>query len=306
MEFSLMTEPQLGGAYTDLVEAARWAQDKGMASFARSDHYYWSGDPRATTDAMVSLGGLARETGSIRLCVLVTPITFRHPAVIAKSAATVDEMSGGRLDLGVGTGWMDLEHEAFGLPFPDWPERFERLTEALGYLRAAFTGERFEGNHYHLDAEALPRPSGLRLIVGGTGKHKTPTLAGEFADEYNHFATDPDEIRPKLDVVRSSAEKNGRDPDEILCSMMGPVVIGSDEAEYHELLKRRASERNTDASDIEERLRSAGVPHGPADKVAETFHRLESIGIGRYYLQWVDLSDMDGLDRTWSTLRDAL
>ena len=132
-----MTEPQLGGSYQDLLDTARWAEDHGLAAFARSDHYYWSGEPTDANDAFTTFGGIARETSRIGLVVLVSPLTFRHPAVIAKAAASLDEMSDGRFDLGIGTGWMELEHEVFGLPFPDWSERFARLEEALPYVQAA-------------------------------------------------------------------------------------------------------------------------------------------------------------------------
>ena len=190
MDFSLMTEPHLGGTYKQQLEAARWAESEALTSFARCDHYLSGADPTpAATDAFAVLAGLARETSDIRLCVLVTPITFRHPAVIVKNATTIDEMSGGRLDLGIGTGWMELEHEAFGIPFPDWGERFDRLEEALDYVDAAFGPDPavFEGDHYSLYADVQPKPTGIRTIVGGSGKRRTPTLAGHRADEYNFF-----------------------------------------------------------------------------------------------------------------------
>src|SRR5690606_28534980 len=161
MELSTMTEPQLGGTYDQILAFARWSEANGMASFARSDHYYTTRQPTPeATDAFATLAGLARDTVHIRLGVMVAPITFRHPAVIAKMAATIDEMSGGRLDLGVGTGWMDLEHDAFGIPFPDWSERVARLSDALPYLRAAFAPgpANFDGAHYSLDADVCPRP----------------------------------------------------------------------------------------------------------------------------------------------------
>ncbi|MEX1044295.1 MAG: LLM class flavin-dependent oxidoreductase, partial [Acidimicrobiia bacterium] len=247
MRYSLMTEPQLGGTYDQLLELALWAEAEGMVSFARSDHYYSSREPRPdATDAFATLAGLARETTSIRLCVLVSPISFRHPAVIAKTAATIDQMSGGRLDLGVGTGWMDLEHDVLGLPFPEWPERFERLSEALPYLRAAFEDDHasISGNFYSIDAEVRPRPTGTRLVVGGSGAVKTPTLAGTYADEYNHFPASADELAPKIEVLRRAAEEAGRDPEAIEVTIMGPVITGRDEADFRQRLARAASERD--------------------------------------------------------------
>ena len=138
MKFSIMTEPHLGGTYDQQLEVARWAEAEGLVSFARCDHYLSGDDPTPdATDAFAVLAGLARDTTDIRLCVLVSPVTFRHPAVIAKNAVTIDQMSGGRFDLGVGTGWMELEHVNLGLPFPDWKERWIRFEDALNSLAAA-------------------------------------------------------------------------------------------------------------------------------------------------------------------------
>jgi alkanesulfonate monooxygenase SsuD/methylene tetrahydromethanopterin reductase-like flavin-dependent oxidoreductase (luciferase family) len=305
MRFSLMTEPQLGGTYDQLLDLARWAEDQGMVSFARSDHYYSSREPRPdATDAFATLAGLARDTSSIRLCVLVSPITFRHPAVIAKTAATIDQMSDGRLDLGVGTGWMDLEHDAFGLPFPAWSERFKRLSEALPYLRAAFEHDHasMTGTHYSIDAEVRPRPTGIRIVVGGSGPTRTPTLAGTYADEYNHFLASPEVLAPKINLLRKSALTAGRDPETIEVTVMGPVVTGSDEADFRERLSRAAAERAVDPDALLERLTDAGVPVGPPDRVKATLAALARVGVSRYYLQWIDLDDRQGLVDTVSIL----
>ncbi|MFO7549684.1 MAG: TIGR03560 family F420-dependent LLM class oxidoreductase [Acidimicrobiia bacterium] len=305
MDFALMTEPQLGGTYEDLLAAARWAEQAGMVSFARSDHYYSGRDPRPeATDAFVTLGGLARETERIRLCVLVSPITFRHPAVIAKSAATLDQMSGGRLDLGVGTGWMDLEHEAFGIPFPDWAERFDRLEEALGYLQAAFGPDPagFSGAHYRLEAEVGPKPTGIRIVVGGTGPRRTPALAARYADEYNHFIDTPEVIGPKLDVLRAAAREAGREPDSITVSVMGQVVTGRTEAEYRRVLEQGAVSRGLDPETWAARLRGHGIPVGPAEAVRESLAALAGIGVDLFYLQWLDLAHLDGLAATFEAI----
>jgi F420-dependent oxidoreductase-like protein len=305
MDFALMTEPQLGGTYDELLAAARWAEAAGMVSFARSDHYYSGRDPRPdATDAFVTLGGLARETERIRLCVLVSPITFRHPAVIAKSAATLDQMSGGRLDLGIGTGWMEAEHDAFGIPFPDWAERFDRLEEALGYLQAAFGPDpaRFEGAHFRLEAEVGPKPVGIRIVVGGTGPRRTPELAARHADEYNHFLDAPEVIRPKLDVLRAAAVEAGRDPGSITVSVMGQVVTGRTETEYRQALERGAAARGLEPEAWAERLRGHGIPVGPAAAVREELAALAGIGVDRFYLQWLDLADLGGLSATFEAI----
>jgi alkanesulfonate monooxygenase SsuD/methylene tetrahydromethanopterin reductase-like flavin-dependent oxidoreductase (luciferase family) len=219
-----MTEPHLGGTYDQQLEAARWAESAGLVSYARCDHYLSGRDPSPdATDAFAVLAGLARETSDIRLCVLVTPITFRHPAVIAKNAATIDQMSAGRLDLGVGTGWMELEHAAYGIPFPDWSERWSRFEEALDYLDAAFGEGRaeFEGSHYSLDADVKPKPGGIRLVIGGSGPTRTPRLAGNRADEYNLFICGPDEARAKISVMRDAAADR-----PVEATVMGPAIAG--------------------------------------------------------------------------------
>lgn len=305
MDFALMTEPQIGGTYDEQLAAARWAEQNDLVAFARSDHYYSSRDPKPdATDAFASLAGLARDTSSIRLTVLVTPITFRHPAVIAKSAATIDQMSDGRLDLGVGTGWMDLEHEVFGLPFPEWGERFDRFEESLQYLAAAFGDEPadFTGDYYSLSGDIRPKPANLPIIIGGSGKTRTPRLAGTYADEYNHFIAPAADIAPKIGRVKAAAEAAGRDPNSIVMSVMGPVLVGADEASYREVLARAASERDRTSEEMETRWVEAGIPVGPPDRAQERLAELETAGVTKMYVQHLDLSDLSNLDETFSAL----
>jgi alkanesulfonate monooxygenase SsuD/methylene tetrahydromethanopterin reductase-like flavin-dependent oxidoreductase (luciferase family) len=301
MELSTMTEPQLGGTYAQILAFARWSEANGLASFARSDHYYTTRQPTPeATDAFATLAGLARDTDTIRLGVMVSPVTFRHPAVIAKTAATVDQMSGGRLDLGVGTGWMEAEHAAFGIPFPTWKERFARLEEALDYLAAAFGDDpaTHNGNHYTLDANVGPKPSGIRLMVGGSGATRTPTLAGRHADEYNLFLDTPEEIAPKIKVMRQAAADR-----DVLVSVMGGGIIGRTDAEYRERLARFAASRGKTSEEIETRFTAEGVPMGSPSRVAETLAALEEIGVERWYVQWLDLADLDGYASTIEAIR---
>ncbi len=295
-----MTEPQIGGTYEQLLALARWSEANGLVSFARSDHYYWRGDPAPdATDAFATLAGMARETDTIRLAVLVTPVTFRHPAVIAKNAATIDQMSGGRLDLGVGTGWMEAEHEALGLPFPDWSERYARLEEALGYLGAAFSDHAgYQGDYYRLDADVRPKPEGIRLIVGGSGKQRTPSLAGRHADEYNHFLASAAVIAPKIAVMREAAE--GR---EVTVSVMGAPLVGRTDGEYRERLKRAAARRDLSPEAMEQRLETNGVPFGTPSRAAEAIGALEAAGVDKWYVQWLDPGDLEGFAATIEALR---
>lgn len=303
MQFSLMTEPHLGGTYDQQLAAAQWAETEGLVSFARCDHYLSGRQPTPdATDAFAVLAGIARETSDIRLCVLVTPITFRHPAVIAKNAATIDQMSSGRFDLGVGTGWMDLEHEALGIPFPDWPERWERFEEALDYLDVAFGSGpgTHDGKHYSLDADVKPTPTGLRTIIGGSGKKRTPTLAGTRADEYNFFICPADEAREKIEVMRAAAGDR-----QVEATVMGPALVGASNAAYRERLAKAAATREISPEDLEQRFAGAGIPMGTPDRVAETISALEDAGVQRYYVQWLDLSDQDAMKDTVEIVRGA-
>lgn len=300
MELSCMTEPQLGGTYDDLLALARWSEANGLFSFARSDHYYGGGDPRPdATDAFATLAGLARDTESIRLAILVTPLTFRHPAVIAKNAATIDQMSGGRFDLGVGTGWDNEEHEAFGLPFPDWGERFARLEEAIDYLQAAFRPGRasFDGDYYRLDADVKPKPSGLRLIMGGRGARRTPQLAGRHADEFNSLMDPLYEVADRVKVMKEAA---GDRP--VTATLMGQAVVGRTDAEYRDRLGQEAARRGIAPDDMEQRFRDRGMPVGTPAQAQETLAAFAEVGIERFYIQWLDATDRDGFAATVEAL----
>jgi alkanesulfonate monooxygenase SsuD/methylene tetrahydromethanopterin reductase-like flavin-dependent oxidoreductase (luciferase family) len=296
-----MTEPQIGGTYDQLLRAARFAEDQDLVSFARSDHLAWDRDrsPEAT-DAFATLAGLARETTTIRLCVLVTPITFRHPAIIAKNAATIDQMSGGRFDLGVGTGWNEFEHRALGIPFPDWSERWDRLSETLDYLHAAFgDGEgHVEGSHYSLDLDVSPKPVGLRLIIGGSGPSRTPTLAALHADEYNFFVCPPAEAEAKIRTMRDAAA--GR---KVTATMMGPVTVAGSDGELAERLVAAAGRRQITSEDLISRWEQAGVIFGTQSQVREKIAAFEEAGVERIYLQWLDLADFDGMARMLELVR---
>ncbi len=297
MELGLFVEPQLGGSYRRLVELAQWAENNGLDAFARSDHYLHMDTTAHATDAMVSLAGVASETDSIRLMTLVSPITFRHPGVMAKSATTIDEISNGRFTLGVGTGWMESEHEAFGMDLPPLGERFDRLGEALAYIRAMFNGGgTVAGSHYALDAPSVsPAASeGLKIVIGGSGKRKTPTLAGQYADEYNMFVTDGAKLQQRLDVMRGAAQAADRNPNEILISMAGPAFVYEDESTHQRALTERGAKRDLTAGEYADFLDERNVPHGTAEHAHAAIQRMSGIGVDRYYVQEMDaLEDID-------------
>jgi alkanesulfonate monooxygenase SsuD/methylene tetrahydromethanopterin reductase-like flavin-dependent oxidoreductase (luciferase family) len=309
MEFGLFVEPQLGGTYRRLSELAAWAERNGLEAFARSDHYLSPDDSAHATDALVSLAGLALETSSIRLVTLVSPLTFRHPAVMVKSATTLDEISRGRFSLGVGTGWMVSEHDAFGLELPPLRERFDRLEEALAYIRRAFSGGgRTAGEYYSLDlSPVVPRASsGLEIVVGGGGPRKTPTLAGRYADEYNMFVTDAETLASRLEVMRRSAVDAGRQPDDILVSIAGPGMVYATEAEHEHVLEERARKREMSVDDYRAMLDERNVPHGTPDTAGEAIDRLQDLGVGRYYVQRyapLDEVDLDRMELVFTALK---
>ena len=297
MELGLFVEPQVGGSYRELVDLAQWAESQNLDVFARSDHYLNGDESADTTDALASLAGVAVETSSIRLSTLVSPLTFRHPAVMAKSATTIDEISGGRFTLGVGTGWMESEHRAFGLDLPTIAERFERLAESLQYLRTAFDGGgTFRGDHYSLDADTVAPPgsAGLQIVIGGSGAVKTPTLAGRYADEYNMFVTDRESLDARVAVLRSSAEAAGRSPDSILVSMAGPAMVFASADEHRAALTERGERRDMTPDEYAAFLDERAVPHGTADDAAAAIERMASWGVGRFYVQeYKALTDID-------------
>ncbi len=304
MELAMFLEPQAGGSYDRMLELALWAEQKGLAAFARADHYLMGPKSAPTTDALVSFGGLARDTSSIELVTLVSPITFRHPAVMAKSATSIDEMSGGRFSLGVGTGWMESEHQAFGMDLPSLKERFDRLEESLAVISAIFAGGgTFDGEYYSLDiGEVHPKASPtLKIVVGGSGKRKTPRLAGTYAHEYNMFATEEASLAARIEVMSEAAVAAGRSPDDILISFAQQALIYEDESAHRTALAERGKNRDMSPDEYSTFLDERKVLHGTPETARDAIERMTSWGVGRYYVQdlrpldKIDLDDMDVL-----------
>ena len=230
MRFALMTEPQQGYSYQDILDMALAAEAAGMDAFFRSDHYSsFPGKPDlATTDAWATLAGLARDTQRINLGSMVSPVTFRIPGSFAKVVATVDEMSGGRVEMGVGAGWNDDEHAALGIPYPDTVGRVDRLEEQLAILRGLWDepdGWSFKGEHYEVrDTLFRPRAKRPNLIVGGTGRPRSLRLAATYADEYNISSSTPAEVRDIMSRLDAACAKIGRDPGSLTRSVMAGVL----------------------------------------------------------------------------------
>jgi len=295
MRLRVFTEPQQGASYDDLLAVARLSEEVGFDAFFRSDHYLaFAGDGLpGPTDAWVTLAALARDTSTIRLGTLVTSATFRLPGPLAISVAQVDAMSGGRVELGLGAGWFDGEHEAYGIPFPPLGERFERLEEQLAVITGLWAtppGERFtyEGRHYRLTGSpALPKPVQAPrppVIVGGGGPRRTPRLAARYADEFNLPFSSVQATGDQFARVRAAAEDAGREPASLRYSAAQVLCCGRDADE----VGRRA---RTIGQRVED-LGDGALAGTPADVVAK-LGALREVGADTVYLQVLDLADLD-------------
>ena len=293
MDVRIFTEPQEGATYDDLLAVAKRTEELGFDAFFRSDHYVaFSGDGLpGPTDAWITLAGLARETSRIRLGTLVTPVTFRRPGPLAISVAQVDQMSGGRVELGLGTGWHDGEHTMYGIPFQPMKARFEMLEEQLQIVTGLWASEgafSFDGAHYELvDSPALPKPvqrPGPPIIVGGYGARRTPRIAATYADEFNVPMGPLDVTATQFDRVREACKETGR---SVLLSAAQTICVGKDEAE----VRRRADA----IGQSPEQLRATGLAGTPGE-VVDKIGAFVAAGASRIYLQTLDLSDLDHLD----------
>jgi F420-dependent oxidoreductase-like protein len=296
MELCIFTEPQQGASYDDQLAQAQATERLGFDGWFRSDHFLAMGDTDplpGPTDAWTTLAGLARETRRIRLGTLVSSATFRHPSILAIQVAQVDAMSGGRAELGLGTGWFAQEHEAYGIPFPT--KRFDLLEEQLEIVTGLWStpsGEPFDfaGRHYTLDgAPALPKPLQERvpIIIGGAGPRRTPELAARFATEFNLGFRSEDTIAAVFDGVRRACDQAGRDPATLRRSVALPTVVATDEVDYRRRLAAIGADPDTFAE-----VNIAGSP----DAAVEKLLRLRELGAERVYLQLVDLRDLDHLE----------
>ena len=299
MDFRVFVEPQQGATYNEQLAVARAAESLGFSAFFRSDHYLaMSGDGMpGPSDSWVTLAGVARETSTIRLGTLVTSATFRYPGPLAISVAEVDAMSGGRVEFGIGAGWFEAEHLAYGIPFPSLGERFERLEEQLEIITGLWVtpvGDTFDypGAHYAVaGSPALPKPVQRPhppIIVGGGGPTRTPALAARFAAEFNLAFPTLDFVRLQYGRVRSDLESAGRAADDIIYSAAFVVCAGKDDAQ----LARRAAAIPRDLDELRKDSPLVGTPAEIADRLAP----FAEAGVQRVYLQLMDLSDLGHLE----------
>ncbi|WP_432094757.1 LLM class F420-dependent oxidoreductase [Streptomyces sp. bgisy100] len=306
MDLRIFTEPQQGASYDTLLTVAKATEDLGFDAFFRSDHYLHMGDVDGLpgpTDAWITLAGLARETRRIRLGTLMTAATFRLPGVLAVQVAQVDRMSGGRVELGLGAGWFEAEHQAYGIPFPQ--EKFARLEEQLAIVTGLWrteVGSRFDydGKHYRIEnSPALPKPaqSKVPVLIGGHGATRTPRLAARYADEFNiPFASVADTER-QFGRVRAAAEEAGRKGDDLVYSNALVVCVGRNDAD----VARRAAAIGREVDELKEN----GLAGSPAE-VVEKIGRYGETGSSRIYLQLLDLQDLDHLELIASEVQSQL
>jgi F420-dependent oxidoreductase-like protein len=299
MQLRIFTEPQQGASYETLLRVAKATEELGFDAFFRSDHYLKMGDVSGLpgpTDAWITLAGLARETSRIRLGTLVSPATFRYPGPLAVSVAQVDDMSGGRVELGFGAGWFDAEHTAYAIPFPDLRERFDRFAEQLAIITGLWetaVGDLFNytGTYYSVtDSPALPKPAQQPrppVIIGGGGPTRTPKLAARYADEFNVPFHSLDDTAAAFSRVQHACEAVGRDETTMRLSAAQVVCCGRTADE----LARRAGAIGRDPDE----LRKNGLA-GTPDEIAARIAEFAGVGATRMYLQVLDLSDLDHLE----------
>ncbi|MFI2371833.1 LLM class F420-dependent oxidoreductase [Streptomyces sp. NPDC018833] len=296
MDLRIFTEPQQGASYDTLLRVATATEELGFDAFFRSDHYLRMGSAGGMpgpTDAWITLAGLARETKRIRLGTLMTAATFRLPGVLAIQVAQADQMSGGRIELGLGAGWFEEEHQAYGIPFPT--EKFARLEEQLEIVTGLWATEvgrtfTYEGDHYRLiDCPALPKPvqDKIPVLIGGHGATRTPRLAARYADEFNLPFSSVEDTERQFGRVRTAAEKAGRSPDDLIYSNALVVCVGKDDGE----VARRAAAIGRDVDE----LKAHGLAGSPAEAVDKIGH-YAATGSSRIYLQVLDLHDLDHLE----------
>jgi F420-dependent oxidoreductase-like protein len=299
MQLRIFTEPQQGADHATLLRVAKATEELGFDAFFRSDHYLKMGSVSGLpgpTDAWATLAALAVQTERIRLGTLVSPATFRLPGPLAITVAQIDQMSGGRIELGLGTGWFDAEHTAYGIPFPSLGDRFAMLEEQLAIITGLWTTPEdgtfsYTGTHYTVtESPGLPKPAQRPrppVIVGGHGARRTPRIAAAYADDFNVGFDAVAGTKTAFDRVRAAVEATGRPAASMVYSAAQTVCCGRDDAE----LKRRADAIGQDLAAMREHG-LAGTPQELTDKIGQ----FAEIGAERIYLQVIDLDDIDHLE----------
>jgi alkanesulfonate monooxygenase SsuD/methylene tetrahydromethanopterin reductase-like flavin-dependent oxidoreductase (luciferase family) len=300
LELNVMIEGQEGLTWARWQRLARAAEEGGFAGLYRSDHLtgLFGDSTRPSLETWASLPYLATATRRIRFGPIVSPLTFYQPALLAKRAAAIDELAGGRFDLGIGAGWNEMEHRMFGIPFPPLRERMDRFESGARAIRALWRGTPVTLEQPYtplVDAQSFPLPVGARLIVGGRGERRTMRVAAELADEWNVTRVTYDEYPRKLEVLAGHCRAVGRDPADIRLSLMVPIVIGRTRAEVAARLAR-GRHWFPRVPDAEAEWRAQSFLFGSVDDVVRDLQRWRSLGVRGVMLQCLDIDDLDALE----------
>ncbi len=290
-----MIEGQEGVTWDDWVALAETCVGNGVEALFRSDHYVSGSDEdRPALDAWSTIAGLAARTSRLEFGTLVSPVTFRHPSVLARQAATADEISGGRITLGMGAGWMKREHEAYGFEFGTTGGRVARLAEQVEIVHGLLRDDRvdFDGRHYTLvDAPGLNRPD-LPILIGGSALPGTLGPSVRFADEYNVLVGTLDEARLRVQRIDDACRDAGRDPATLRRSLMAPIVVGEDDAAVRASARRIGERFNREPVAVLVRYGANG-PVGTVDQVVERLRAYGELGIERVMLQHLVHADLE-------------
>ena len=290
---------QARGSYETLFNLSTWAEQNKIERIGLPDHYivgkqrHDKDNPAPALDLLTASAGLVRDTEKMIYSILVSPITFRHPSVLVKMASTINDMAPNRFRLGVGTGWLEIEHELFGIPFPDLKTRFEMLEESLIYIREALSGDNqgFKGEYYQLEKFPVEPAtlSEIPIIIGGGGKVKTPTLAGKYSEEFNIYAGPKDTLQNSINLFKSVASENGRDEKALEITTACPPVVGLTKESVDNSLISAAKALIQPEDEIAKNWKERSYLYGTPEDVVKTLSMWQEVGIEAVYLQLLDL-----------------
>ena len=290
---------QARGSYDTLLSLSTWAEQNDIQRIGLPDHYivgkqrHDKNNASPALDLLTATAGLVRDTDKMIYSILVSPITFRHPSVLVKMASTINNMAPCRFRLGVGTGWLEIEHELFGIPFPDLKTRFEMLEESLIYIREALSGNNrgFKGEYYQLEKFPV-EPASLSeipIIIGGGGKVKTPTLAGKYSEEFNVYAGPKETLQNSISLFKSVASANGREEKKLEITTACPPVVGLTKESVDNSLISAAKALIQPEDEIAKNWQDRSYLYGTPENVVKTLSMWQEVGIEAVYLQLLDL-----------------
>ncbi len=306
---------QARGSYDTLLNLSKWSEQNEIERIGLPDHYivgkqrHDKNDATPALDLLTASAGLVRDTEKMVYSILVSPITFRHPSVLVKMASTINDMAKGRFRLGVGTGWLEIEHDLYGIPFPDLKTRFEMLEESLIYIREALSGndKGFQGKYYQLEQFPV-EPAALQdipIIIGGGGKVKTPTLAGKYSEEFNIYAGPKEILSNSISLFKEVAVEDGRDVSKLEITTACPPVVGLTQDRVGESLTAAAKALSQSEDEIANTWKEKSYLYGTPDEVAATLSMWQEVGIEAVYLQLLSLQE-DNRNETIEVIKQAV